>query len=362
MSATTLIVRASLTVVFLASTTSFIGPTFADSIATSAAGGNVSANSSDSGSPSSTSSQGSVSFSSGSQASGNEDGGGSANSNSHATASAEASAGAGSISLGLSSDAKTSVTSAGDNNNAIVDAAAAGSIGPAHLEIIAHADATSRPDQMTASAAANDGSYAIAQQGLVNGFESFVPGGTTHLIYNGSGTGSVSCNATGTCSIAMVANNSVSAGIRIVASTGTITLGNVEAVLSALLSVEASAGWNYVSAAATSSIDGSGHNSNVKYSTNVSADIRSSGKSVILRVTSSNNVKDGGNSAKIWIQGEDICASTKIQLNYGKRKLKTIVKCRHYKKYKIKKNVEFARQSHENWLTKLLKSGTEHRN
>ena len=354
MSKTPLIARAGLAVIFLATTIINVSPSFADeAAASSAAGGTVSANSSDTGSPPSTTSQGSVSFGTGTQASGDDQGGGTASANSQATASA----GAGSISLSLSSDVETSVSSTGDRK-AIVDSAAGGSIGSAHIVVVAHADATSGPDQLTASATANDGSYALAEKGIVNGLISFVPGGVTQILYNGSSFQSVSCNASGTCSSAIVANDSVSAGIRIFASTGTIDAGNVNAFLNAFLSVEASAGWSYVSAAATSNINGTGNSNGLTYSANVSANIGTSGNSGIWRVTSVDNVKGGAVSARVWLQGENICASTKVHLRHSQHGMTKIVKCRHLKKNSRHQSTVLIQQSHKNWLTKLFSSKT----
>lgn len=359
MSKTPLFARAGLAVIILATTTINVSPSFADeAAASSAAGGTVSANSSDTGSPPSTTSDGSVSFGTGTQASGDDQGGGTASANSHATASA----GAGSISLSLSSDVETSVSSTGGDRKAIVDSASGGSIGSAHIVVVAHADATSGPDQLTASATANDGSYALAEKGIVNGLKSFVPGGVTQILYNGSSFQSVSCNASGTCSSAIVANDSVSAGIRIFASTGTIDAGNVNAILNAFLSVEARAGWSYVSAAATSNINGTGNSNGLTYSANVSANIGTSGDSRIWRVTSVDNVKGGAVSARVWLQGENICASTKVHLRHSQHGMTKIVKCRHLKKNRMHQSTVLIQQSHKNWLTKLFSSKTALRN
>jgi hypothetical protein len=358
----TLVVRACLAIGILTSTTAFVSPSFADqAAASSAADGKVAANSSDSGSPPSTSSQGNVSFSTGSQASGNNKGDGTARSHAQAAASASATAGAGGISLGLTSETGTSVSSADGNNSATADSAAAGTIGPAHIVLIAQAGANSGPDQMTAWANASDGSYALAEKGILNGLVTFVPGGMTQLLQNATGLQSVSCNASGTCSTATVANDSVSAGIRIFDNTGTINAGNVNAVLNAFLSVEASAGWSYVSAAAISNISGSGSSSGPAFSANVSASIGTSGKSGFWRVTSIDNVKIGGVSAKVWTQGDNICASTKISSRHGLHGKITIVKCRHLKKYSTRQRAVFVQHSHKNWLTKLFSSETAYR-
>jgi hypothetical protein len=363
MSKTTLIVRACLAVSILSSTTAFVSPSFADEVAASStADGNVSANSSDRGSPPSTSSKGNFSFSTDSQASGNNKGDGTARSNAEATASAEAKAGAGGVSLSLTSETGTSVSSIGGNNLATADSAAAGSIGPGHVVLTAHAEANSGPDQMTASATASDGSYALAEKGILNGLVTFVPGGMTQLLQNGSSLQSVSCNAGGTCSTAIVANDSVSAGIRIFDNTGTVNAGNVNAILNAFLSVEAIAGWTYVSAAASSSINGSGSSSSPTYSANVSANIRTSGNSGIWRVTSVDGAKIGAVSGRVWVQGANLCASTKVHLRHSKHSMATIVKCKHLKKNSIGQRSVFIQQSRKNWLTKLFNSETALRN
>jgi hypothetical protein len=131
--------------------------------------------------------------------------------------------------------------------------------------------------------------------------------------------------------------------------------------LNAFLSVEASAGWSYVSAAATSNISGSGSSSGTGYSANVSASIGTSGNSGFWRVTSIDKVKIGSVSAKVWTQGENICASTKINSRHGFHGKITIVKCRHLKKNNIRQRTVFVQHSRKNWLTKLFSSETAYR-
>ena len=350
-----LFAKAGLVLTVLASATAFGSRSFADDVsASSGASGTVSANASGSGTSGSISTEGSVSFQSGTQATGGAQGDGAASSKSGVTATAEATAIDGNISLALSSGSGTSVSSNDKNKFAIADADAAGTIGPAHVNLVAHAEAKSGPDQLTATAKASDGSFALAQSGVVRGLSTFVPGGTTTLLQNGSGFQSVSCNVSGTCSYASVTNDSVSASIRIFANTGSVTVGNVNAILSAFLSVEASAGRFAVSSTATSSISGSGISTGKDYVARVSGKVGTTGYSTIWRATSTDNNKVAKISAQVWLQGEKICASTKVHLKNRKYGLKTIVKCKKYKNKKNQQKVVFTHDSHKNWFANLF--------
>jgi hypothetical protein len=350
------VAKAGLVVAVLTAATVFAPPLFADEVAaTSEASGTVAAAASSTESPATTSSEGNVSFTTSTETTQNDQGEGAASSNSLATATAEATAGGGSVALTVTSNAETSVSSTATTKGAAADAAASGTIGLANLDVAVHAEATSGPDQMTASANASDGSFALAEKGIVNGVKSFVPGGVTKLLQNKTGFESISCNAGGTCSRATMTNDSVSAGIKILANTDTATAGNVDAILRAFLSVEVSAGWYDVAAMASSNISGSGTSKGTGYSASVSANVGSSGNSGIWRVTSFDNGKVKAISANVWLQGEKMCASTQIHATQGQHGLKTVVKCQNFKKNKTSQKIVFVQQSRENWLTKLFR-------
>ena len=329
---TILVARASVIFSVLAATLGCAASSFADDVAaSSAASGTVSAKAASTPAPAVTTSHGNVGFQTGSQVIVNGQQDGAARSNSQAVATAGASAGVGSVALALSSGASTAVSSAGGNKNAVATAAAAGSVGAAQLNLSAQAKATSGPGQMTASANATDGSFALAEKGVVNRLVTFTPGGVTTLLHNGDGSQSVSCNASGTCSQASVQNNSVSAGIRIFGTADRFTAGNANAVLHAFLNVEARAGWQEVSATASSYISGGGSSNGRNYSAQVSATLRTSGTSRIWLAPSADHRGAGFAAVNVWRMGDSVCVSTQVHVGDRRDKLQTFAKCRHLK-------------------------------
>ena len=352
------IARTGLAVALMSSATAFSNSSFADIAAASGgANGTVSATATNSAPAGTTASQGNVSLATGSQASENGQNQGTASTNSTATAAAGAAAGIGSISLTMASGADTSVASTSTTKNAAANASASGSIGPAQLGVLAQAHASSGPGQLTATASASDGSFALAKLGVVNDLKTSVPGGVTQLLQKNSGTESISCNAAGTCSHANVSNNSVSAGIKIFANTGTVTAGTAEAMLSAFLSAEANASSIAVGASASSTISGTGTSSGHGYSASVSANIGSWGSSGSWRATSIDGTTFGTTvgtiSARVWVEGEKMCASTQVHLRHGRHAMKTIVKC---KRVKTEKRSAFQKTTTRNWLSNLFES------
>ena len=354
------IARAGLAVALMSSVTAFSNSSFADIAAASGgANGTVSATATNAAPAGTTASQGNISLATGSQASENGQNQGTASTNSKETAAASAAAGIGSISLTMASGADTSVASTSTTKNATANASASGSIGPAQLGLSAQAHASSGPGQLTATASASDGSFALAKLGVVNDLQTSVPGGVTQLLQKNSGTESISCNAAGTCSHANVSNNSVSAGIKIFANTGTVTAGTAEAMLSAFLSAEANASSIAVGASASSTISGAGTSSGHGYSASVSANMGSWGSSGIWRATSIDGTTVGYGtavgtiSARVWVEGEKMCASTQVHLRHGRHAMKTIVKC---KRVKTENRSAFQKTATRNWLSNLFES------
>ncbi|MEO9167604.1 MAG: hypothetical protein ABI230_04295 [Aestuariivirga sp.] len=256
---------------------------------------------------------------------------GSASAASQATGAANGASGSGVSAINANVGTNSSATESGVSKSAQAQATASGSAGPAAISVNAQAQAQSVAGQLTASASASDGSYANAALGSITNLKTFVPGGITKLLQNGANSESISCNSGGSCSFATLGNNSVSAGIKLFASTGTVTFGDAEAYLSAVLSVNASAGSMGISATASSNITGAGSSGGKNYSTAVVAQLwASSGSRVWTAQTASGTV-----TGTIWRSGGTICASTQVQYKHSRRTPRKIVECKTIAPLKI---------------------------
>ena len=276
-------------------------------------------------------------------ATGDNAGGGSAAASSQSVAKASATVAANTTSLVLSAGVNSAATSTGAQKDANTQAAVTGATGPVTTNVSAQAQASSKPGQLTAAAKASDGSFAFAAIGTINQLQTFVPGGTTKLLHNGSGTESITCNAGGTCSNATIGNNAVSAGIHLVTSTGMVSAGGVDAILRAVLNVEAGAGWSEVFAAASSNVAAQASSGGGGNATRVSGNIQNwsnatvgptssggsgntgnSGGTVVWGATTSSGTATG----TVWLSGNKLCASTRVGLNHNKHTVKVVTKCR----------------------------------
>ena len=302
-----------------------------------------------------------------STATGDNAGGGSAAASSQSDAKASANAGANSTSLVLSAGVNSAVTSTGTQKDANTQASVTGTTGPAATNVNAQAQASSSPGQLTAAAKASDGSFAYAAVGIINQLQTFVPGGTTKLLHNGSGTESITCNASGTCSNATASNNAVSASIHLVTSTGIVSAGGVDAILRSVLNVEAGAGWFEVSAAASSNIFAQASSSSHGSPTRVSAGLQNwssatagqarrsspgemgnaSGTKVWQATTSS-----GTATGTVWLSGNTMCASARVKLRHNAQAVKVVTKCQQLRPRRHVNNLH----GPFNWLATAVES------
>ena len=278
-------------------------------------------------------------------AKGDKAAGGSAAASSQSNAKALATSGANATSLELTVGVNSAVTSTGAQKIANAQALVTGTTGPAATNVSAQAHASSGPGQMTAAAKASDGSFAYAAIGKINQLQTFVPGGVTKLLHSGAETESITCNASGTCSNAKAGNNAVSAGIHLVTSTGIVSAGGVDAILRAVLKVEAGAGWSEVFTAASANVAAhasSGGGNAIRVSGNIQIWSKASvfqassggsgsmgsgagGGTTVWQAATSNGTATG----TIWLTGNMICASTHVRLRHSDRAVKAKTKCRH---------------------------------
>lgn len=266
-----------------------------------------------------------------------------ANADSGSTSSANASASAGNanVGLGIGTNSSANASLNGTDSNANSKASASGNVGSANLAANVQAQATSTPGQLTASAAASDGSYAYAALGAINSLVTFVPSGVTKTLQNGQGTLSISCNSGGTCSQASVGSNSVYAGIRMV-TTSAGSAGGVESVLRAVLNAEASAGWHEIYSSAEASISGFGNGHGADFAAGVSGNSNArsqawvghppvAGSGWFWNVSTTEGAKASG---WVWSRGNQMCASTYVKSKAGLHKMKKVSVCKRIAKQK----------------------------
>lgn len=342
--------RCRVSVVAFAVVSIFTAPAFADtSEGTSSSGGSASGSATTAKSSNSTWARGTVRFNSDSNAKMSTPDSGSASAASQATGAANAASGRHVSAIHENVATNSSATESGVSKGAHAYASASGRAGRATISVNAQAQAQSVAGQLTASASASDGSTAIAALGTITNLQTFVPGGVTKLLQNGGISESISCNSGGTCSYATLGNNSVSAGIKLFASTGTVTFGAAEAYLSSVLSVYASAGSMGVSATASSNITGAGSSGGKNYSTAVVAQLwASSGSRVWTAQTASGTV-----IGTVWRSGGAMCVSTQVQYKHSRRTPRKIVECKTIAPHIIARHQQSGSQF---FLTNLFKS------
>ena len=279
-----------------------------------------------------------------SAATGDNSGGASAAASSQSIVKASATVAAHTTSLAISSGVNSVATSTGVQKDANTQASVTGTTGPATTNVNAQAQASSGPGQLTAAAKASDGSFAFAAIGTINQLKTFVPGGATKLLHNGSGTESITCNASGTCSNATIGNNAVSASIHLVTSTGMVSAGGVDAILRAVLNVEAGAGWSEVFGAASSNVAAQASSSGGGNATRVIGNIQNWSNSAVGPASSGGSGNTGNSGGKtvwqatttsgtatgtVWLSGNTMCASTRVKLRHNAQAVKVVTKCQH---------------------------------
>ena len=302
-----------------------------------------------------------------SAATGDNSEGASAGASSQSNVKASATVAANTISLAISSGINSVATSTGAQKDANTQASVTGTTGPATTNVSAQAQASSGPGQLTAAAKASDGSFAYAAIGTINQLQTFVPGGTTKLLHNGYGTESITCNASGTCSNATAGNNAVSASIHFVTSTGMVSAGGVDAILRAVLNVEASAGWSEVFAGASANVAAQSSSKGYGNATSVAGYIQNWSSATVGQASSGSIGKTGNGggptvwqattssgtaTGTVWLSGNTMCVSTRVKLRHNAHAMKAVTKCEHLRTHRDVSN----KPTLFKWLTTAFES------